>query len=333
MSRCSAILVFALLSGCTSVALRNGTLSQGESAVDVRYQEVVENLALLYANPTALPAYSSIFAGTVDINDTLQINPATTWQRSQPVANGPFVTVFNNQVLDVPATRTVKQNWTLDPVIAPEKLTAIACACRSVLFGPENAGPDCDTLGKYVPSKSGDRALCYFDVSEQLALIQLNCPCWLHLSDCLQRPRCARFWASCHGKCVWVEPDGMAGLSQFTLVIQKIARADLNALMQPGVSTRQITLSNAPLLRQLSLSDFAQKKYSDQLEEYSRSGKPPAPIPVDGRTLKTVTFYVDDHGTPTPGDKTPVLPRKSRFDNMGQNADVKSAISAVSKSP
>jgi hypothetical protein len=315
------LLTTIALSGCVTQSLRHQTSSQVATIMEMRYNEVIENLALIYANPEALPAYTSIFVGTTDVGDTVQATAATTWTRSQ-VGSGPFVTLFSKQTLDIPFTRSVKDNWTLDPTVLPEKLTAIKLACRWAVYGLESVkdDPDFHCLGKYrapmslLPNPSEMRPECYFDVLDQLTSLENNYHrCWLHFCDGLQRPRCAHYWASCHGKCVWVEPDGMEAFSQFTLVIQKIARATYDSALQPPVQTRAVKWTSAPL----KCVDSTDKTCETQ---------------IHGVTV-TANWYVDAWGTPTPGDGKSALPRKERVDNTGVNADVKSALSANTKSP
>lgn len=45
----------------------------------------------------------------------------------------------------------MKNNWSLDPTIVPEKLRAMRAACRWVADGPETVGPDIRYLLRYRP--------------------------------------------------------------------------------------------------------------------------------------------------------------------------------------
>src|SRR4051794_11674873 len=44
--------------GCTSVQLRNNTLSQAEAVHQVQQQQVLDNLAMFVVNPNAVPFFS-----------------------------------------------------------------------------------------------------------------------------------------------------------------------------------------------------------------------------------------------------------------------------------
>ena len=99
-----------LCTGCTTMALNRHTLSQGATPMDIRYSEVLENLAMVARDPAALPAYSSIFAGTAQITDTSQFASST--------GVGPGAST--SLILNPQFTRGVVGNWALDPTNAPK---------------------------------------------------------------------------------------------------------------------------------------------------------------------------------------------------------------------
>src|SRR5580700_9298642 len=57
-------------SGCIAHSLQRQTLATSNSAMDLRYREVTDNLAIIAHEPATLPSYSSIFSGTVQITDS-----------------------------------------------------------------------------------------------------------------------------------------------------------------------------------------------------------------------------------------------------------------------
>jgi hypothetical protein len=336
------LVALLILSGCTTWALRQTTLSQAESSTDLRYREIIDNLAMIYANPDALPAYASIYTGAADINDNLKFTTQAIWTRTNPAAG--YMTAFAAASADVLGSRAEKGTWTLDPTIVPEKLRAMRAACRWALFGPEAVGPDVRLLKRYEPpqfkglghSKStapdvllkpfetpqfgiaepsspkvyvpGDPPGIYFDVVDRLGAIR---PGWLHCEGCRSAiPRTACYWQGCHGKYVWVGPDGMEGLSQFMLVIQGIARVHYDTLHYPRPRTREV-------VKNIVIDAV----------------NPNEPAGPGERLHATVTVYLDDDGNVTPGDGKPAIPPKVRNDNVGQNSDLKSIISATAKSP
>jgi hypothetical protein len=303
------------LSGCTSWALQRTTTEHAESSADLRYQEVVENLAMIYANPEALPAYVTIYAGAADVTDTLRGTSQTTWARTAAKPAG-FMTAFTTQSSDIFGSRAIRNTWTMDPVIVPERLRAMRAACRWALFGSENAGPDVMLLKtfqqpNYTTGTPGDPRGYYFGVDDKLANLP---PHWLH---CANRrfdvPRCACYWAGCRGKYVWVDSDGMEGLSQFLLVLQAIARVDLATTFYPPSWTRTVA-------------------WSLYIDPRNPNVPPPPSTPISALQKATVTLYFDQDGRVTPGDGQPAIPPKIRVDNLGQNSDLKAVINATAKS-
>ena len=65
------ILAAVSLAGCTNVRLRKDTVGQASTLTDLQYQQVLANLALLSENPEALPWHVNIREGTTQITDTL----------------------------------------------------------------------------------------------------------------------------------------------------------------------------------------------------------------------------------------------------------------------
>ena len=141
-------LTFSLLAlasiGCTSMSLKRQSLRHAESAVDLRYREVVENLAILAANPGMLPAFSTIYFGTTNVTDTIPFNA----NNAATVAKLGAPTTYSF-TMDFPLSRQVTQNWSLDPTVVPEKLRAIRCACWWMLYGPNCQIGDCSSLYAY----------------------------------------------------------------------------------------------------------------------------------------------------------------------------------------
>jgi hypothetical protein len=272
------------LSGCTSYALQQSTITHGESSMDLRYREVIENLGMIYVNPHALPAYVSIYSGTADVNDSVKFSSATAWARTATKPAG-YMTAFASQSIDLLGSRAIKNNWAMDPTVVPEKLRAMRAACRWVLFGPDSVGPDIMLLKSYQPPDfrklppEGDPDGYYFGVIDRLVSLPAN---WLHFA-CRHGdiPKQACYSAGCGDKYVWVGPDGMEGLSKFLLIIQGIARVDFGSLYYPRPYTRTMLFDPLPY--------------------------PSAPPPPDGPRI-TVTAYVDAMGRLTPGDGLPAIP-------------------------
>jgi hypothetical protein len=222
--RLSALSLVYLLgcTGCTSLALERHTLSQGVSAEDLRYRETLDAVAAVAENPATLPAYASIYAGTAQVMDSAQMASSTIWAVKgfmSSVVNGYFSETANPVV-----SRNVVQNWSLDPIVVPEKLEAIRGACQWVLFGPERISNSCRSL-----LASPDQ-VCepgrHFGVADALSRLPLG---WVHTGSFSDVPACAVFKAHSGRTWVWVCREGLPGLADFSLILQDIARVNSNS--------------------------------------------------------------------------------------------------------
>lgn len=201
-------------SGCIVPALEGYTLQQGATPTDIRYQQVLDNLAMVANNPSALPAYSSIFAGTAQVTDTAQLASATTI--------GPFGA--GGEILSPQYTRVVLGNWTLDPINSPEKLEALRGACQWVLFGEDFARHGCPGLLD-TPEEAPFPGR-HFGVADRLATLPHG---WVCCGSRAQVPRNACYRANCGKMWVWVMPGDTQALADFNLIVQDIARVDINS--------------------------------------------------------------------------------------------------------
>lgn len=213
--------------GCTTMSLERNTLIQSGTASDLRYREVIENLAMIAHNPAILPSYSSIFTGTTKISDTEQLASTTVWQHVLASTSVGNQSGFGSEQAAPQLNRSIIENWALDPIMVPEKLEAMRCACKWVLYGREEACRDC--RGLLLSPQQDPSPGRHFGVADRLAMLEEKSPCWLHVGRLKDVPPRACYKAHCHGTWVWVMPDGMEGLTQFTLVLQDIARVDSNS--------------------------------------------------------------------------------------------------------
>ena len=58
------------VTGCTSGRLRQRTINQASTLPELQYQQVLNNLALFAANPSALPWHVNLKEGTSQITDS-----------------------------------------------------------------------------------------------------------------------------------------------------------------------------------------------------------------------------------------------------------------------
>jgi hypothetical protein len=195
-------------------SLERHTVAQTDASMDVRYREAMDNLALVADNWSALPSYSSIFSGSAAVQDLGQMIQNSTV---------PYYSV-GSAMVNPSFQRQITQLWTLDPLLVPERMEAIRAACQWAIGGPERVYSDSMSL-----LIRPDQALAgperHFGVADDLARLPAN---WLKTGRHCDIPSCAVYKAHHGDSWVWVTPEGMASLSQFTIILQKIARIPIN---------------------------------------------------------------------------------------------------------
>jgi hypothetical protein len=240
MKSWTALLLFVpVCAGCTMNSLTRQSVAQSDSAVDVRYQEIMDDLAKVADDPWSLPDYASIFSGTIFVQDQGQIASTTIWPMSA-------AELIGGQITNPSINRQISQNWTLDPIMVPEKLEAIRAACQWVLYGPGFLSPESMSLLERPQDapRGPDR---HFGVKESLQNLEKEAPGWLHWGPVTNVPHCACYKAHCCHTWVWVMPDGMNGLSRFMLLVQNIARIQINSptLFNPPLYYTPVTFLTA----------------------------------------------------------------------------------------
>ncbi len=284
---------------CTSLAVKRHAFNEQLTSTDIRYQEVLDNLARIAHDPFALPAYSSIYAGLAQITDTTQLVSTTT-----------LGTPNGMQAITPQFTRAEFANCTLDPINAPEKIEAMRAACQWVIYGPQFAFAHDPGRILANPQEAPIRGR-HFGVADGLAKLP---PHWLYVSRTENVPACAKYSAEYCGTRVWVTPEGIRGLADFTLILQYIARIDINA--QTLQYIRPTPSSLAFLTNSLScIPPEIQQTPSDAIPPYA-SGHPM-------HVLAQVS--VDPSGNLVPDAPS----YRPRVENLGSDANVRSQINAA----
>jgi hypothetical protein len=227
-----ALLAFGLTfasAGCTTMTLERYTLNQIRSLTDQRYHQTLDCLAAVAAHPDTLPPYCLVTAGNTKISDSATLTPVTVWDHLVP-SSGTAVRGFASQVLGVSLSRAPTEYWTLIPVSDHSQLEAIRCACQWVLFGPDRACSSCPGL---LASPLDDfSAGPHFGVMDRLHRLP---PCWLHVGRLRDVPLGAAYCGHHGDTWVWVMPDGLEGLADFTLVLLDISTLDASGSGAPRI--------------------------------------------------------------------------------------------------
>jgi hypothetical protein len=225
------LLIAALvtLCGCrTHLSLRDNTLNTTGTLTDLNYQQVLDNLARFVANPAAMPSVAVINAGTVTVADQKTLNAnatvAPTLTAAQQVGSGlPILSLLFNPT----ASRNLTENWSLAPVTDVDNLRRIRCAFQMVVLGGRENSPciDCKEL------------LERFYMGEQSDLACVIPTGWYHTGCRDDVPPCACYVGHYCDQWVWVTPEGLDGLTTFTMTVVDLATGKPHAPTKSVVRT------------------------------------------------------------------------------------------------
>jgi hypothetical protein len=195
-------LLAACCAGCTHHQLARSTLGQAKTVTDIQYRQVLTNLAMTHCTPDVLPQFAVVGSGGTLVNDQGTAGVELEWN--------PYTLV--REQLGLGGTREVEEQWTLAPVVNPDKLRAIRCAFQLVAHGT-SSDPDYNRL------------LTSFLGEDYAAWIPRG---WYGVGGWKDVPKGACHVARYRGTWVWVTPDGIDGLTRLTIAILNITTLDAN---------------------------------------------------------------------------------------------------------
>jgi hypothetical protein len=222
------LLAAPLLSGCaTHRSLREHTRNVSATLTELNYQQVLDNVALFVANPPAMPSLAVINAGTVTVADQKTLSASTTYVPTetfgqQAGAGLPILSLL----LNPGGSRNVTENWSLVPVTDVDNLRRIRCAFQLVVLGGQTT--DCDQclelLRRFYLGET-DRMDCVLPTG------------WFHAGGRKDVPKDACYVGHHGDTCVWVTPEGLEGLTRFTMTVIDLATGKPHAPMKTVVRT------------------------------------------------------------------------------------------------
>jgi hypothetical protein len=184
--------------GCTHVQLRNSTVKQASTLTEVHYLQVLNNLAMFVGNADAMPYFAVVGGGSATLGDSVSATPGVTWDKLG----------YSGSSLSMSGQRQLQENWTLASIADPDKLKKMRCAYRWAVGCPAGQCEDCAAmLTKFFGE---DFAIC--DIPQG----------WFQWGCRKDVPKCACYVGEYCGVYVWVNEDGVDGLTRFTLSILDI---------------------------------------------------------------------------------------------------------------
>lgn len=201
--------------GCLHTALQKTTVTQASTVTDLRYQQVLDNLAMLAHNPAMMPYYAVITSGLAQVDDTFGGNGSVTWGWAAGAGGS------NSQTLGLTGQRNRLGNWSIDPLHDPERLKAMQCVYQAVLGA---VPPGCNDCAETIR---------HFQLDDDLAKMPAG---WFRAGGKRDVPKGACYVGCYCDTYVWVTPDGVDGLTRLSLIMLDIATVDLSSL-SPATKT------------------------------------------------------------------------------------------------
>jgi hypothetical protein len=213
---CLGFLFITLNVGCTHIQLRDNAKRQATTLTDIRYAQVLDNLAMSVSNPGIMPFFALVTDGTTQIQNSGQANAMVSLD-PRPLFSEAF---------GLSGSSTVGEQWGLSPIKEPERLEAMECVYRWVLHG---SGSDCTGCKEIL-----DR----FKVFEDVLKVDSGA---FHFGKKRDVPKEACFVGQYQKSYVWVNAAGLISLTKLASIILDIATVDLASLSAEETKVREIT--------------------------------------------------------------------------------------------
>lgn len=223
--------LLALGPGCAHRQLTVSTVLTANSFQTIIFQMVLNNIAMFAAEPQTMPWHVRVRDGTVQISDSLGIGQQGGGFISSE-GGGLGIETYGPQ-----GSRKVAQQWGTDAVGDPVQLYSLQTVYRRVLGLPPMPEPNFITEAKRIRSnRSGsgdDRPPGDFDPetrSDELSMdiaFEGEVPRgWFRIGTKKDVPKDACYVGRHGDTYAWVTPDGVGGLTRFTLLVLSIVKLE-----------------------------------------------------------------------------------------------------------
>jgi len=221
------VLLVPWLNGCaTHRVLGKHTAAANITVADIYYQQVLNNVACFASNPMAMPSISVINAGTVNVEDQhgASINPTYSPTLTRISQGGGALPILS-LLFGVTATRSVTENWSTAPVTDSDNIRRLRCAFQ-VIVGAGTS--ECD--------QCQDRLKGFFvgGTESYECMLPLG---WYCVGSEDDVPKDACHVGRYGDTYAWVMPEGVDGLTRFTITVLDIATGEIHAPQRSVVRT------------------------------------------------------------------------------------------------
>jgi hypothetical protein len=275
VARLFFILGLSCVTGCTTGRLRQRTINQGSTLPELQSQQVLDNLARFATHPGSLPWHVNLREGTTQVTDSLSggaaldLGPPVTWfpqllgSRTAVAQWGmsPVIDATELRLLriayrrahgapDMPSPRfldelahELKDQFALNADLRNESELFYEYQGRAHRNPRELDAHVITTNDTTICADAGpglDRSPLAENVCRRIGMIQEDLaairPGWFHVGTRRDVPKGACYVGRSGDCYVWVGPEGMDGLTEFTLTVLKIASLikETQTLINPG---------------------------------------------------------------------------------------------------
>jgi hypothetical protein len=218
----------ALVGCATHASLRDNTTRTTATLTDLNYQQVLNNVAMFVSNSSALPSVAVVNSGTVTVTDQKAYSTSATYSPTLPFSQQgggalPILTLLFNPSVQ----RQLTENWTVTPVTDIDNLRRIRCAFQLLVLGGGQTS-DCQNCRQLLED-------FYLGESDRMDCLV---PTGWYFTGCkADVPRDACQVGHSGTTYVWVMPEGLEGLTRFTLTVLELATGKPHAPMKTVVRT------------------------------------------------------------------------------------------------
>ena len=273
--RISFILGLACATGCTTGRLRQRTINQGATLPALQYQQVLDNLALFATQPGSLPWHVNFREGTSQVTDSISggaavdLGPPVTWFPQLLGSRTAVAQWGMSPVIDATELRLLRIAYRrahgVPDMPSPRFLDELAHELKDQFASNADLRNESELFYEYQsrvnrssreldahvittndatvcgdPGPSLDRSPLAANVCRKIEMIQDDLaeirPGWFHVGSKRDVPKDACYVGRCGDCFVWVGPDGIDRLTEFTLTVLKISSLikETETLISPG---------------------------------------------------------------------------------------------------
>lgn len=258
--------------GCqTHRSLRDNTVRTSATLTDLSYQQVLNNVALFVTNPASLPSVAVVNAGTVTVSDQFGSSGNATYAPTLTYANqGGGALPILSLLFNPSGQRNLTENWSLMPITDIDNLRRIRCAYQLlVLDGQTSDCHSCRELLERFYLGETDRIDC---------LVPRG---WFQVGCKHDVPKTACYVGHYGDTYVWVMPEGVEGLTRFTMTANELATGKPHAPMKTVVKTYKAdgSLDNTQVTTtEIDREALEKIKKNPRDQDRPRSYTPPPPV-------------------------------------------------------